>query len=339
MKPITSTQLFSFLLTFILFTSCSLRKENAASEKQKLHTVFKTKKGQCIYFNAYDKTVKALWKTPFEETDLDTPFGKTHVIISGPKSAPPLVLLHGMNASSTMWYPNAKAFSQAYRVYCIDLIIEPGKSASNGSISKVEDLINWYDAVFDKLKLEKFPIVGESRGGWLAMQLALNSKKNITKLVLLSPAQAFTWIKPRKEVFKNLFFELFPRRSHLRNVLKTLMVDVDKLAQQYIDQYYIAVTKTKKSSSILQVRPFTDDELKALNIPVLLLIGDADIINNTNGLERAKTWIPNIKTAVVKRAGHFISFDQPEIVNKITLMFLKTGSLKEVESDLLLVTE
>lgn len=313
-----------FLLFYsFLLISCASNKANTQNSGQKINTVFKTKKGRSLYLNAYNKALNSLWGVPFEEVDISTPFGTAHVIISGPQKGPALVLLHGMNASSTMWYPNAKIFSEKYRVYCIDFILEPSKSASNGSISKVDDLVSWYDAIFDQLRLEKFSIAGESRGGWLATQLALHSKKKITKIALLSPAQTFTWIKPKKEVFKTIFFEFFPKRRRLREMLETMMVDVDKLKQPYIDQYYIAVTKSKKSSSILQLKPFTDDELKSLNIPVLLLIGDTDIINNQEGMERAKTLVPKIKAEVIKKAGHFVSFDQPETVNKMILTFLE----------------
>ena len=52
----------------------------------------------------------------------------THVIVSGPKDAPPLVLLHGYMATSAMWSPNIGDFSKDYRVYAIDVMGQPSKS-------------------------------------------------------------------------------------------------------------------------------------------------------------------------------------------------------------------
>ena len=52
----------------------------------------------------------------------------THVVVSGPKDAPPLVLLHGYWATSTMWSPNIADFSKDYRVYAIDVMGQPSKS-------------------------------------------------------------------------------------------------------------------------------------------------------------------------------------------------------------------
>jgi pimeloyl-ACP methyl ester carboxylesterase len=320
---------YFFLITFFLFFSASAGTRKTSNEpntgsKPKEQSAFKSKRGKRMYLQAYNNTLNTLWGVPFEEVDVPTSYGMAHVIISGPKTAPSLVLLHGLNASSTMWYPNAKVYSKSYRVYCIDFILEPGKSISYGKINNTDDLVNWYDEVFDQLKLEKIFIVGASRGGWIAMQLAIHSRKKITKIALLSPAQAFTWIKPKTKVLQNIFFEFFPKRTRLRKVLQTLTSDVDKLKQEYIDQYFIAVTKSKKDKkSFFQIRPFSDDELKSLHIPILLLIGDQDIINNETAQERARKLIPGIKTDVIKNAGHFLSFDEPEIVNKKVLKFLE----------------
>jgi pimeloyl-ACP methyl ester carboxylesterase len=318
---------YLLLIAFFLFfrASAGTRQtsiDHNARPTPKEQSAFKSKRGKRAYLRAYNNTLSTLWGVPFEEVDISTAYGTAHVIMSGPKTAPSLVLLHGLNASSTMWYPNAKVYSENYRVYCIDFILEPGKSTSNGKINNTDDLVNWYDEVFDQLKLEKFSIVGASRGGWIAVQLAIHSRKKITKIALLSPAQAFTWIKPKTKVLQNIFFEFFPKRTRLRNVLQTLTFNVDKLKQAYIDQYFIAVTKSKKNKSIFQIRPFSDDELKSLHIPVLLLIGDQDIINNEAAQERAKSLIHGIKTDVIQNAGHFLSFDEPEIVNKKVLKFL-----------------
>jgi pimeloyl-ACP methyl ester carboxylesterase len=53
----------------------------------------------------YDAVLDS-WPVPYEERDVDTGFGTTHVIVTGPASAPPLVLLHGAATTSAMWGPS-----------------------------------------------------------------------------------------------------------------------------------------------------------------------------------------------------------------------------------------
>lgn len=49
--------------------------------------------GTCFY-QAYDESL-SLWPIDSEAFYVSTRFGKTHIMASGPKDAPSLVLLHG----------------------------------------------------------------------------------------------------------------------------------------------------------------------------------------------------------------------------------------------------
>ena len=57
-------------------------------------SVFKTPEGEVAFLAAYDAAMK-LWPVRYEELEVPSRFGTTHIIASGPKDAPPLVLLHG----------------------------------------------------------------------------------------------------------------------------------------------------------------------------------------------------------------------------------------------------
>ncbi|MGZ4049875.1 MAG: alpha/beta fold hydrolase, partial [Bacteroidia bacterium] len=295
-------------------------KINDSTKKNK-DSVIITKGGKLTYTEAYNNAL-ALWKVPFEEKDIKTSLGTAHVIISGPANGEPLILLHGMNASSTMWYPNIKDFSKNNRVYAIDFLLEPGKSLCESEINSTDQIVDWYYEIFKSLNLKKFSIVGASRGGWLAINLALHSPSSVNKIALLSPAQAFIWIRPEYKFLSNIVYSVSPKRKRLRSVLETMTYNVDKLDQIYIDQYFIGTEKATMNKCILQMTPFSDKQLKSLQMPVLVLIGDNDIINNNKSLRIAKEDIRHVETATIKNAGHFLSIDQPEIVDKKVLDFL-----------------
>ena len=273
------------------------------------------------YYKAYNKAL-ALWKTPFHELNIKTSYGNAHVIVSGPKNAEPVVLLHGMNASSTMWYPNIKALSQNHRVYAIDYLLEPGKSKVNGEVKDMGEIVKWYNEIFDQLKLDEFSVIGASRGGWLAIYLALHQTSRIRNIVLLSPAQTFMWIPPGSEILSGLNYTIRPKRKHLRRLLESMSFNVDKIEQAFIDQYFLATQESIKIKFILKMMPYTDDELKGLTMPVLLLIGNDDIINKEKSIEQAKELLPDCETGIINNAGHFLSIDQSEIVNTRILEFL-----------------
>jgi pimeloyl-ACP methyl ester carboxylesterase len=253
---------------------------------------------------------------------IQTSLGKAHVIACGTKNTDPLILLHGMNASSTMWYPNIKALSQDHRVYAIDYLLEPGKSQRNSVVKNMNEIMNWYTEIFDQLKLGEFSLIGASEGGWLAVCIALHQKSRIRNLVLLSPLQTFIWIRPGTKISSDITYSFAPKRKFLRPVLKTMSVNVDKIEKAYIDQYFIATQKAKNNLFMLQMVPFSNNELKTLSMPVLVLVGDHDIINKEKSIEQAKELLPNCETGIIKNAGHFLSIDQSETVNARILEFL-----------------
>ena len=70
---------------------------------------------------------------------------------------------------------------------------------------------------------------------------------------------------------------------------------------------------------------FTDEELKQINLPTLLLIGAAEkIYKPSKAIERAQRWMPNLKSEIIPNAGHLLIMDQPGIINARILKFLST---------------
>ena len=155
-------------------------------------SAFKTSDGEAAYLAAYDAAMKS-WPVPYEEFDVPSRFGTTHVIASGPMTAPPLVLLHGYMATSTMWSPNIAAFSRDHRVYAVDVMGQPGKSVPGEPIRTVADFVSWLTAILDALHVDRVSLVGQSFGGWLALNYAIAAPQRLLKLVLLSPGGCCQW--------------------------------------------------------------------------------------------------------------------------------------------------
>ena len=273
------------------------------------------------YINAYNKTL-SLFETPVREKDIQTQFGNAHILVCGKSENPPLVLLHGMNASSTMWYPNMKSLAKNYRVYAIDFLLEPGKSTCNKWRLNKAQITGWYDEIFSKLGLNSFYLLGYSRGGWLAMAITLNKPEKIKKLVLLSPAQTFTWIPPSSAILSNVTYSISPNKKNLGNILSGLSVRSTNISEVYLNQYLLGTAKENISPHIFEMTPYSRKSVESLKMPVLVLIGDKDIINNQRCLNKAEKWIPDIQTGTIQNAGHFMSFDQPDTVNTLILNFL-----------------
>ncbi|TDP01692.1 alpha/beta fold hydrolase [Flavobacterium sp. 245] len=295
----------------------------ASSKKTKFEDyVFKTKSDKQNYTVAYDKALK-LWQIPLTEENVKTSFGTAHVVIAGPKNGKDLVLLHGMDASSTMWYPNIKVLAKNHRVYAIDFLMEPNKSTLTAKPLSSEEIVALYNEIFDHYKLKKFDIVGASRGGWIATLLAVQKNNSIDKIVLLSPAQTFKFIDKPRKTSSALLLKLFPSEKKFSKTLKTFSTHPEKISPIYNRQFYLANKYAKSNSSMLKMTPFSDTELESIKNPVLVLIGDHDVINSDESLERAKKHLTNSKTIMITDAGHFLSIDQSKFTNDAIINFLE----------------
>jgi hypothetical protein len=73
-------------------------------------SLIRSPSGQQAFHAAYHAAL-ARWPVPHESVFVDTRFGRTHVVVSGPENAPPLVLLHGATLTATQWVPNVEALS------------------------------------------------------------------------------------------------------------------------------------------------------------------------------------------------------------------------------------
>lgn len=132
--------------------------------------------------------VLAGWPVPHEEIVLATGQGETFVLACGPKDAPPLVLLHGSQANAAAFMFDIPDFAADFRVYAIDMIGEPGRSAPVRPPLTGDAHALWLDEVLKGLGVARAAVYGVSLGGWLALDYAKRRPEKVAALALNVPA-------------------------------------------------------------------------------------------------------------------------------------------------------
>jgi pimeloyl-ACP methyl ester carboxylesterase len=293
------------------------------------HTsAFKTPEGEAAYLAAYEAAMK-LWPVPYEEIEIPSRFGMTHIVTSGPKDAPPLVLLHGYMANLTMWSPNIADFSKDYRLYAIDVMGQAGKSIPDPDepIGDAADLTAWLSETLNGLNLERIFLVGMSYGGWLALNFAMTAPERVRKLVLLSPAAS---LQPLVRQFglRVMAMIFFPTRLTVNSLMGWMGIKDtpgDTLTRCVLDLAYLGMKHFRLVPETARVMPgvFSDDELRALPVPVLLLIGENEVIYDAaKALVRARALLPNFEGELVPQSNHNMCASQYRIVDARVLDFL-----------------
>jgi pimeloyl-ACP methyl ester carboxylesterase len=290
-------------------------------------SAFRTSEGEAAFLAAYDAAMKR-WPVPYNEIDVPSRFGTTHVVISGPNDAPPLALLHGYQATLTMWAPNIADFSKDFQVYAIDVMGQPGKSFPTEPIRDAADLVAWLSATLDALHLHRISLVGMSYGGWVALNYAIAAPERVDKLVLLSPGG----VLPLATQFKlrGMLMVLFPTRFTVNSIMRWLGLangSGETDPRPVLDLMYLGLKHFGIPPETLRVMPaaLCDDDLRAIHVPVLLLIGANEVIYDAaKASARARRFIPDIQAELVSGSSHDMCFSQHRIVDARVLDFLKT---------------
>ena len=147
---------------------------------------FTSQAGRAAFLAAYDHVLAELWPVPYESVELPTRFGSTHAIVSGPPTAPPLLLLHGAGLSATSWYPNIATYAERFRTYALDTIFDSGRSRQIHLLQSRQDCAAWIGDVLDALGVDQTAILGLSQGGWAAACAARFLPDRVTRLGLLA---------------------------------------------------------------------------------------------------------------------------------------------------------
>jgi pimeloyl-ACP methyl ester carboxylesterase len=286
-------------------------------------SVFRSPEGEALYHEAY-KAVLRLWPIPFEELYVPTRLGQTHVIASGPKAASPVLLLHPAGCSSTIWYRNVAALSKQYKTFAVDTMSEVNLSRPSRSIRGGRDFSDWMADLLDGLKLGRAHLVGNSFGAYVALNTALTLPDRVRKVVLISPAATFDPMRPLYRHFSPAYI-----LGYLTGSTRPLLHAYEWTWQGFPRDEAIAQLRvlTALHGAMRHGAPevFTDDQLRKIQTPILLLIGDHEVVyDDPNAvIERAKRLIPQLKADRVPNANHNAEYTNPQAVNKKILEFFK----------------
>jgi len=277
-------------------------------------SIYKSDAGERAILAVYDSVLKN-WPVEYQTITVPTRHGDTFVIAGGDESKPALILLHGSSSNATSWIADFPEYSRHFRVYAIDIPGDPGRSAPNRLPWNSLGYAEWLLDTLDGLKIEKTMLLGLSQGGWTALRFATCYPERVYKLALLTPGG----IVPTKKsfLFKSIFYLLQGKRGVRklnRYVAGSLPVHPD--AMKFMD-----LIMTHFKARIDREYLFTDDELKRITMPVLLIGGTGDVIRSNEAIvRRLENLVPQLQSSIIPGMGHVLINMTQNI-----LPFLKAG--------------
>ncbi len=118
----------------------------------------------------------------------------TSTIIARKNNAPALLLIHGMGSASTAWKTILGHLQEHFTIVMIDL---PGHGKTPMDSSQLMDPQSLARAVIETMHshdIDHFHVVGNSLGGWIALEMGAMKPEAIASITGLAPAGL--WLAP-----------------------------------------------------------------------------------------------------------------------------------------------
>jgi 3-oxoadipate enol-lactonase len=218
-----------------------------------------------------------------------------------------LLLLHAAMGSAWRYYAWVPALSRHYRVVRMDL---RGHGSSEVPLADreltLERLVRDVAELMDHLGCANAHIAGNSAGGYLAQQLAMNEPQRVRSLMLfgstpgLRNSQAPSWIPQiQAKGLRAFLAETIADRLPLDQVDPGLVEwFLDEAAKN--DPVYIA------KFVLLMARYDWSDELHRIGCPTLVVVPGAEPIGSTANYEPFRRHVKDIEMRVYDGAPHNI---------------------------------
>jgi pimeloyl-ACP methyl ester carboxylesterase len=238
---------------------------------------------------------------------------RLHVRDTGPKTAPPVILLHGFGSSLLTWEPWARSLSYTHRVIRYDL---PGFGLTGadptGDYSDARG-IAVLGALMDTLSVQRASLVGNSLGGKIAWMFAAAHPDRVDRLVLISPdgfaSPEFAYGKKTRvpAVAKLLPYTL--PAVLLRMNLEAAYGDTRRLTPETTQRYRDMILAPGVRQAVLDrteqvmLEP-PEPMLRRVRAPPLLVWGEKDGIIPFRDAGDFLAVIPNVRLLVFPDLGH-----------------------------------
>jgi pimeloyl-ACP methyl ester carboxylesterase len=279
-------------------------------------------------FEAAHQALLRTWPVAPEPVWVATPSGRTHLLAAGPPGAPPVFLAPGAGTSGVAWTCQIEALVADHRVYAVDLPGNYGFTEPRSPPRGFDGFVRWYVEVLDALGLRKADWVGISYGGSIGAHLALAAPERIRRLALLAPVA--TLRPPTAGLWlQTLSILMWPSRARQGAFLRWMAVPPAEGRARYEDlmekvaDVIHAGRRRDGISMIPNPRVLSDDELRRISVPTLVMIGEKERIYDARAaLARAEALIPGVKTLSIPGASHDLMFCQPARVNAALKEFL-----------------
>lgn len=253
---------------------------------------------------------------------------KLHYLEAG-KGAP-VVLLHGLGGDGSRWGPNIEPLAKDFHVFALDQIgfgqsDKPLANYHTGMLS--EFLVSFLKAV----NLPRASLVGNSMGAGVALYTAVHFPQVVDRIVLAdgggyrAPAVAAP-AAPTPEALRRRQIQNSVTRDETREFFKILFHDKSLVTDTMVDEQL--AMRLRSAFTITKIQEagergtLTEQEVRSVKAPALILWGKYDELANPAGADRLERAIPGSQKVIIDNCGHMPQLEKAGEFNRLVRDFL-----------------
>ena len=224
------------------------------------------------------------------------------------------------------WWLNLPELSTFGRCIAIDSIGYGQSIVADGTAYGIKEWVRHAVRVLDALGIEKTWIVGNSLGGWLAFQFAIDFPERLLGIVSMGTGGAKLTGALKSHANPTLTEE------GIRTTLEMFVVDKSLVTDELVSLRYQSALNDTASDRLAEVvaardrdryaLPLDFDVLGRLDIPVLLIHGVQDVV-----IPVSRTWellnvIPHADAHIFSQCGHWSQVERAAEFNQLVGSYL-----------------
>jgi pimeloyl-ACP methyl ester carboxylesterase len=256
------------ILALTIFTSTSYIAQKNEKQKMKMQT-----KDNLIFKNGYSE-VNGL---------------KMYYEIYG--QGKPLVLVHGGGSTiQTNFEKIIPLLAKNRQVIAVELQAHGRTNDRNADLTFEQDADD-IATLLKNLNIDKADFFGFSNGGTTTLQIAIRHPKIVDKIILGSTLAKRNGVPD--------WFWGFMSQAKLESMPEQLKVGYKKVAA---DTNGLQVMHDRDAKRMVNFKDISDEQIKSIKVPTLLIIGDKDVITPEHTIELHRQ-ISNSELAIIP-GGH-----------------------------------
>lgn len=243
-----------------------------------------------------------------------------------------ILFIHGLGSSLLVWRDIPQALSEHFHVLAVDLIGfgQSDKPQADYTIEYFTEFIRDFIRKIGIKDKDKITLIGHSLGGYIALNYAIQNKRQIDRLVLIDSSGMLEGPTSLLKQYLDAAMEedVDLRFKKVTSVFENLLAEPYRLLPVFVNIFISVIDKhgakqafqsAFKNSTSTCVK---EDELRKIkDIPCLIIWGEKDRLIPVDHINKFRL-IENSESVVIIDAGHSPFVEKTAIVYQRLLSFL-----------------